>query len=136
MYFRNSSSLDGTIPSTDEGQKADSSSLVDASEIDVKVMGQMNMGRGSGGFDPSNMPEGFDIESYTGKITLDIVEVKVSGAFSISSDSKDITLEYKNGNLVNYTEYTSEDVVVQYLYDSVRDNVYKYVKMQNYFLAI
>lgn len=42
--------LDGTIPSTDEGQKADSSSLVDASEIDVKVMGQMNMGGGSGGF--------------------------------------------------------------------------------------
>lgn len=55
--------LDGTIPSTDEGQKADSSSLVDASEIDVNVMGQMNMGGGSGGFGgfgakPGDMPGG------------------------------------------------------------------------------
>lgn len=80
--------------------------------------------------DFKNMPEGFDIEGYTGKITLDIVEVKVSGAFSISSDNKDITLEYNNGNLVNYTEYTNEEVVVQYLYNSVRDNVYKYATGQ------
>ncbi len=38
--------LDGSIPSTDEGQKADPSSLIDASDIDVTVMGQMNMGGG------------------------------------------------------------------------------------------
>ena len=36
--------LDGTIPSTDEGQKQDSSTLVDGSEIDVSVMGQFGMG--------------------------------------------------------------------------------------------
>jgi hypothetical protein len=41
--------LEGTIPSTDAGQRTDTSSLVDASDIDVKLMGQMNMG-GSGGF--------------------------------------------------------------------------------------
>ena len=41
--------LDGTIPSTDEGQRKDSSSLIDASEIDIKVMGEMSMG-GGGGF--------------------------------------------------------------------------------------
>ena len=40
--------LNGTIPSTDEGQRADSSSFVDGSEIDVKAMGQFNMG-GMGG---------------------------------------------------------------------------------------
>ncbi|MGM9974212.1 MAG: CotH kinase family protein [Clostridiaceae bacterium] len=34
--------LDGSIPSTTEGQSADSSSLVDASSIDLKVMGTMN----------------------------------------------------------------------------------------------
>ncbi|SDA48857.1 CotH protein [Lachnospiraceae bacterium G11] len=38
--------LDGTIPSTDEGQKEDSSSLIDASEIDTSVMGHMNGGGG------------------------------------------------------------------------------------------
>ncbi|MBR3244077.1 MAG: hypothetical protein IKF90_15500, partial [Parasporobacterium sp.] len=36
--------LDGTIPSTDEGQRQDSSSLIDASEIDIKAMGQFDMG--------------------------------------------------------------------------------------------
>lgn len=36
--------LDGTIPSTDEGQKQDSSALIDGSEIDVSVMGQFGMG--------------------------------------------------------------------------------------------
>lgn len=38
--------LDGTIPSTDEGQRADSSGLIDASFIDLSVMGTMNGGGG------------------------------------------------------------------------------------------
>lgn len=38
--------LDGSIPSTDEGQKQDSSSLIDASDIDVKAMGEFSMGGG------------------------------------------------------------------------------------------
>ena len=45
-----SGQLDGTIPSTDAGQKQDSSSLVDASHIDVEAMGQFDMGGGGGGF--------------------------------------------------------------------------------------
>ena len=36
--------LNGTIPSTDDGQRADSSSLIDASHINVKDMGQFSMG--------------------------------------------------------------------------------------------
>ncbi|MGN1143807.1 MAG: CotH kinase family protein, partial [Anaerovoracaceae bacterium] len=39
--------LDGTIPSTNEGQQQDSSSLIDASSIDLTVMGSM-MGGGKG----------------------------------------------------------------------------------------
>ncbi|MCR5719269.1 MAG: CotH kinase family protein [Lachnospiraceae bacterium] len=42
--------LNEIIPSTDEGQKEDSSSFVDASHIDVKVMGTFSMG---GGFSKS-----------------------------------------------------------------------------------
>ena len=43
--------LDGSIPSTDEGQKKDSSALVDASSIDIDAMGQFNMGgNNDGGF--------------------------------------------------------------------------------------
>ena len=40
--------LDGSIPSTRDGQSADSSSLIDASSIDLSVMGIMN-GGGQGG---------------------------------------------------------------------------------------
>lgn len=38
--------IDGMIPSTDEGQRADASNLVDASDIDISVMGVMDMGGG------------------------------------------------------------------------------------------
>lgn len=38
--------IDGMIPSTDEGQRADASNLVDASDIDIAVMGVMDMGGG------------------------------------------------------------------------------------------
>lgn len=40
--------LDGTIPSTDDGQREDSSSLIDASDIDIEAMGQFDMGGFSG----------------------------------------------------------------------------------------
>ena len=40
--------LDGTIPSTDAGQKEDSSSLIDGSGIDIEAMGQFNMGGDTG----------------------------------------------------------------------------------------
>ncbi|RKM62008.1 spore coat protein CotH [Butyrivibrio sp. CB08] len=42
--------LDGTIPSTDAGQEADSSSLIDASGITLSDMGSMGGGGGPGGF--------------------------------------------------------------------------------------
>ena len=41
--------LDGTIPSTDAGQRQDSSSLIDASHIDIGAMGQFDMGGNTGG---------------------------------------------------------------------------------------
>ena len=45
--------LDGSISSTDASQKEDSTALIDASGIDLKVMGSMNMGGRDGeGFGP------------------------------------------------------------------------------------
>ena len=38
--------IDGAIPATDEEQRADAANLVDASEIDISVMGAMDMGKG------------------------------------------------------------------------------------------
>ena len=40
--------LDGTIPATDEGQSADDSALVNASEVSISDMGSMNNGMGGG----------------------------------------------------------------------------------------
>lgn len=45
--------LSGTIPSTTDGQKADSSALIDSSSLDISDMGTMNMGMG-GGFGGNN----------------------------------------------------------------------------------
>jgi len=51
--------LDGTIPSTDEGQRTDSSSLIDGSSIDIQAMGQFSMGGFGGGFEePASSGEG------------------------------------------------------------------------------
>ena len=46
--------LDGTIPSTSEGQKADASSLVDASHINLSDLGQFMGGGFGGGFGGEN----------------------------------------------------------------------------------
>ena len=48
--------LDGTIPSTEEAQR-DSDALVDASDLDVSVMGTMNMGGGNGAGGPGGPGE-------------------------------------------------------------------------------
>lgn len=58
--------LDGTIPSTAEGQAADSSNLIDASSVDLALMGSQNgMGGGMGGNrgDMSGMPDGLDADA-------------------------------------------------------------------------
>ena len=48
--------LEGTIPSTSDGQKADSSKLVDASHLNLSDLGQFMMGGGGfgGGFGGGN----------------------------------------------------------------------------------
>ena len=48
--------LDGTIPSTEEAQR-DSDALIDASDLDVSVMGTMNMGGGNGADGPGGPGE-------------------------------------------------------------------------------
>ncbi len=50
--------LDGSIPSTDEGQRTDDSTLIDASEIDASVMGTFNNGNGGDDAGPDNLGRG------------------------------------------------------------------------------
>lgn len=78
--------------------------------------------------DFANMPEGFNIIGYTGKITLDIVEVRAGSGYTVSPSSKDITLEYKNGELINYTHYTDVNVLTHYIYDNPLAEVYNWAK--------
>ena len=79
-----SGQLDGTIPST-SAEQSGSGALIDASHIDLEVMGSMDIGGGGGGFDfggqggasgtasdsagSSNtpqLPEGFDPSDFAG----------------------------------------------------------------------
>lgn len=46
--------LDGSIPSTSEGQNKDSASLIDCGDLTLSDMGSMGMGGGRGGFDQQN----------------------------------------------------------------------------------
>ncbi len=60
--------LDGTIPSTSEGQAEDSSTLIDTGDLDLSVMGTMNAGGnmgGMGGFGGGNFDFGdFDMSDF------------------------------------------------------------------------
>lgn len=57
--------LDGTIPSTTGGQRQDSSSLIDASDIDLSIMGSMSPGGrfGGSGEPTGETTDGADSES-------------------------------------------------------------------------
>lgn len=55
--------LDGTIPSTTSGQRADSSALIDASSLNVSAMGSMNTGGGDRGGDRGGFGRSSDMSS-------------------------------------------------------------------------
>lgn len=63
--------LDGVIPSTSEGQSADSSKLVDASGVDLSALGSMGNGMGSmeGG-----MEGGMDFDRETMQKAMEIIQ--------------------------------------------------------------
>ena len=67
--------LDGSIPSTDMGQRADSSGLVDASDISVEIMGIFDMGgnRGPGREENSNFNRGSGSSGDFGDLQPDFV---------------------------------------------------------------
>ena len=61
--------LDGVIPSTDDGQSADSSALIDASALTLSDMGSMN--RGGGGFGGRDRTRNADTASPDSATTPD-----------------------------------------------------------------
>ena len=56
--------LEGTIPSTSEGQRADDSALVDAGTLSISDMGVMNTGGGGPGGDKAPSMPGGDMPSF------------------------------------------------------------------------
>ncbi len=67
--------LDGSVPSTTQGQRENSEALIDASAVDVDVMGTMSMGGFGGGRDSSSeMPEGFG-PNFGGEMPSDMSEM-------------------------------------------------------------
>ena len=81
--------LDGTIPSTDDGQKEDSSSLIDGSDIDLSVMGTFSGGGGNkdgmggendGDFTPPGVPGDAEINEAESKEELNETGSKEAGS--------------------------------------------------------
>ena len=82
--------LNGTIPSTDAGQRQDPGSLIDASHIDIEAMGQFDMGGSSGGGKSDDMPsmEGFDFSGFDMPSGFGDFSGSFPGSFGSSSMSK------------------------------------------------
>ncbi len=118
--------LNGSIPSTDAGQRQDKSSLINASHIDVKAMGQFNMGGSFGGgaggdnnggtggdtgmpggtggfngqmpegFDQGNLPEGFDPGNRPDMGNIDTGNMPDMAGFDFESVTKQTNAKTKN----------------------------------------
>lgn len=106
--------LDGSIPSTEEAQRS-SDALVDASTLDISVMGSMNIGGGGGGFgfnaptasentsdtpdaaqdtsETQTAPDGFDASQFGGKPPSGFDSSQLSGGSQDASDNPQQTDE-------------------------------------------
>ncbi len=73
--------LSGTIPSTTDGQKADSSSLIDSSSVNLTVLGDSKKGGMEGG-----APDGMDFETM--KKAMEILGSASNGAFTDEQKSQ------------------------------------------------
>ena len=85
-----SGQLDGTIPSTTEGQKEDSSALVDTDGLNTSDMGSMGSGKGGfgggqkGGFDRNNSSKKADTSDTSKKTdNSEIVQTSNTSSFSV-----------------------------------------------------
>ncbi|MCR4640128.1 CotH kinase family protein [Ruminococcus sp.] len=85
-----SGQLDGTIPSTTEGQKEDSSALVDTDGLNTSDMGSMGGGKGGfgggqkGGFDRNNSSKKADTSDTSKKTdNSEIVQTSNTSSFSV-----------------------------------------------------
>ena len=77
--------LDGTIPSTESAQRS-SDALVDASALDISVMGSMNTGGGGGGFG-FNAPTTSENASDTPDAAQDTSETQTAPDVSAGSEN-------------------------------------------------
>ena len=77
--------LDGTIPSTESAQRS-SDALVDASTLDISVMGSMNTGGGGGGFG-FNAPTNSENTSDTPDAAQDTSETQTAPDASAESEN-------------------------------------------------
>lgn len=106
--------LDGSIPSTEEAQRS-SDALVDASTLDISVMGSMNIGGGGGGFgfnaptasentsdtpdaaqdtsETQTAPDGFDASQFGGKPPSGFDSSQLSGGSQDASGNTQQTDE-------------------------------------------
>lgn len=93
--------LEGSIPSTEEGQKAEGSSLVDGSSINLADMGTMMGGRGKDSTNMPQMPEGeFERPEETDE----------DGGFDMSRRPQG-GMQMGNQNRVN-TQYSKQDFIL------------------------
>jgi hypothetical protein len=78
--------------------------------------------------DFDNLPDKLDLKGYTGMLTLDIVEVSAEGGWKVNPSSRDITLIYYEGKLLDYTRYNNAEVLAHQVKDNPMAEIYNYLK--------
>ena len=86
--------LDGSIPSTTDGQSSDSSSLVDASSLNTSDMGSMGNGGGFGGGDTGSFGKPERSSSATSGGTTDTEKPKTEISGGVVSDGSFESLSF------------------------------------------
>lgn len=98
--------LDGTIPSTSDGQSEDSSSLIDASSISINAMGEMNIGGMGGGQGDDKQPGG-DMGGGQGGGMAKPDDSQMYNPADSSTNTRDAAAETADASTVEDTEADS-----------------------------
>ena len=109
--------LDGSIPSTEDGQSQDSSSLIDASDLDLTSMGSMNNGNTAEKMDDSsktqNSVNGTQNESGKTQNNFNGKPRDFNGKQDASVPSgAAVNMPFSNGTSADTAETTKQSVVV------------------------
>lgn len=69
-----------------------------------------------------------EMRHFTGKVILDITEISAPSGYVIKSEALTITLTFKNGELIEYSDKENQDVLTTWNYETIFTELDKFAK--------